>query len=157
MKTIVYLTKNLINHKIYIGIHDCEDPNIWDYYLGCGTYANKPSTYNKCETPFQAAVFKYGPSNFRRVILKVFNTRKEALKLEALLVDEAFVRRRDTYNVALGGGNPLMPTRHVYQYDLKGKFLLEFTSVTAASKATGVYAEGIRIAANTERICAGFF
>lgn len=79
MKYIVYLTKNIINSKIYIGVHECEDPFVWDHYLGCGSYANKPSSYNKAETPFQAAILKYGPKNFRRVVLKVFDTEKEAL------------------------------------------------------------------------------
>lgn len=32
MKYIVYKTTNLINNKIYIGIHGIKDPNIFDGY-----------------------------------------------------------------------------------------------------------------------------
>ena len=33
MKYIVYLTTNLKNNKIYIGVHGTEDPNIFDGYI----------------------------------------------------------------------------------------------------------------------------
>ena len=157
MKSIVYLTKNLINSKIYIGVHDCEDPNVWDYYLGCGAYANKPSSYNQCKWPLHAAIMKYGPKNFRRVTLKVFDTRKEALYLEGLLVDENFIKRRDTYNVALGGGNPPDPSKTVYQFDLDGNFIAEFHSLQDASSKTDSYLEGIRNAIKYKRSCNNYY
>lgn len=31
MKYIVYLTTNIVNNKIYIGVHETEDPEVWDY------------------------------------------------------------------------------------------------------------------------------
>lgn len=157
MKTIVYLTKNLVNSRIYIGIHDCEDPEVWDYYLGCGAYANKPSSYNKCKWPLHAAILKYGPKNFRRITLKVFDTREEALYLEGLLVDENFIKRKDTYNVTLGGGNPPDPSKTVYQFDLDGNFIAEFHSLDRASKETGSYLEGIRNAIKYKRSCNNYY
>jgi hypothetical protein len=33
-KTIVYLTVNTVNKKIYIGIHDTENPDKFDGYIG---------------------------------------------------------------------------------------------------------------------------
>lgn len=36
MKYIVYQTTNLINNKIYIGVHKTKNPDIFDGYLGCG-------------------------------------------------------------------------------------------------------------------------
>lgn len=36
MKYIVYLTTNLINRKIYVGVHKTENPDIFDGYLGNG-------------------------------------------------------------------------------------------------------------------------
>ena len=47
MKYIVYKTTNLINNYIYIGVHKTQDPNIFDSYIGCGVYINKPYTYEK--------------------------------------------------------------------------------------------------------------
>ena len=105
MEYIVYLTICTVNRKIYVGIHETEDSNVYDQYLGCGVYANKPSSYKKSKTPFQCAVNKYGPKNFRRITLRVYKTRKEASDMEAYIVDEEFIKRSDTYNIKLGGDN----------------------------------------------------
>ena len=64
MKYIVYQTTNKINKKIYIGVHETEDPNIFDGYLGCGANINKPSSYNKGKTHLHNAILKYGTSAF---------------------------------------------------------------------------------------------
>ena len=45
MKYIVYITTNLVNKKIYIGVHKTENPEIFDGYLGDGVLVNKPSSY----------------------------------------------------------------------------------------------------------------
>ena len=71
MKYIVYLTKNLINNKIYIGVHQTDNPNKFDGYIGCGVYTTQNSSYNHPKTAFQFAVKKYGPKNFKRTILKI--------------------------------------------------------------------------------------
>lgn len=71
MKYIVYLTTNKINNKIYIGVHETEDPDIFDGYIGCGAYLNKPSSYNKGKTHLHNAILKYGTSAFHRHTLKV--------------------------------------------------------------------------------------
>jgi hypothetical protein len=36
MKYIVYQTLNKVNNKIYIGVHQTENPEIFDGYYGCG-------------------------------------------------------------------------------------------------------------------------
>ena len=36
MKYIVYQTINVVNNKVYIGVHKTETPYIFDGYLGCG-------------------------------------------------------------------------------------------------------------------------
>lgn len=82
MKYIVYLTINLENNKIYIGKHKCEDPYVFDGYIGCGVKITAPSTYNKPQCAFQAAVLKYGVKNFRRITLRVFDDEQSALMLE---------------------------------------------------------------------------
>lgn len=40
MKYIVYKTTCLVNDKIYVGVHQTQDPNKFDGYLGRGFYKN---------------------------------------------------------------------------------------------------------------------
>ena len=129
MKYIVYLTTNLINNKIYIGVHGTENPNEWDHYLGCAVFDNVPNSYNKRQTPFQCAVAKYGPKNFHRKTLRVFDNLQDALDLERWLVCPSFIERTDTYNITLGGGMPPTLDKHIYQYDLDGNFVKEWQSI----------------------------
>ena len=82
MKYIIYLTTNIVNNKIYIGIHETENPYKFDGYLGCGIYVNSPKTYQKCNTALQCAVTKYGPDKFIRKTIKCFDNKEEALALE---------------------------------------------------------------------------
>lgn len=157
MKYIVYLTKNLVNNKIYIGVHGTENPEKWDFYLGDGCYANKPSSYNHCNVPFAAAVHKYGPKNFRRTVLKVFDTLNEALYLESILVDEVFIRRKDSYNITLGGGMPPILNKIVYQYDLNGNFVKEWFSIVNATTDLQLYKGAIPKAITAKQSCGNFF
>lgn len=128
MKYIVYLTINKINLKIYIGVHGTENPDVFDHYLGNGVYDNSPKTYQKGKELFHAAVRKYGVSAFYRTTLKVCESKQEALKLEKTIVNEDFIKRTDTYNVALGGGNPPILSKTVYQFDKKGNLIKEWKS-----------------------------
>ena len=133
MKYIVYLTTNIVNNKIYIGVHKTENPYKFDGYLGCGVKINDRHTYRFCHTPFETAVNKYGPDKFIRKTLKVFDKLEDALDLERWLVDSEFIRRKDTYNISLGGGIPPINTKTIYQYSLDGKFIKEWPSITEAS------------------------
>lgn len=78
--------------------------------------------------PFQYAVKKYGIKNFVRTTLKIFDTQEEALALEAELVNEDFLARDDTYNLALGGNMPSCGNwkKTIYMYDVDGNFEMEF-------------------------------
>jgi len=62
----------------------------------------------------------------------------EALKLEGLIVDEKFIKRRDTYNITLGGGIPPIKCVKVYQFDLQGNLINEYESILCASKVLGI-------------------
>lgn len=129
MAYIVYLTTCLANHKIYIGMHKTDNPDVFDGYIGNGVYVDRPSSYKKSKTPFQYAVNKYGISQFVRVTLGVFNTKEEAANMEESLVTEEFIKRKDTYNIKLGG-EPGCCSRivKIYMYDLDGNFEQEFES-----------------------------
>ena len=95
MNHLVYKTTNVINKKIYIGIHSTR--NIDDGYLGSGT-------------AFKRALIKYGKDNFDRIILHNFNTREEAIEKEKDLVNYEFVLNKETYNLVTGGGG-LFPSK----------------------------------------------
>jgi len=84
----VYQIENLINKKIYIGKHSTQ--NLDDGYMGSGVVLNK-------------AIKKYGIENFRKIILQVFDSEKDALAHEKELVTEEFLSRDDVYNLNLGG------------------------------------------------------
>lgn len=132
-KYIVYQTTNIVNNKIYIGIHQTATLD-FDGYLGNGVYINKLSKLKNPKTLFQKAVKKYGASSFKRTTLKVCETLEDALDLERWLVDENFVKRPDTYNMILGG-HEIQPTnsKSVYIYDKYGNFVKEFPSYQKAS------------------------
>jgi hypothetical protein len=49
------------------------------------------------------AISKYGVDKFTREVLYVFETRREAMEMEASIVDNEFVSRADTYNLVVGG------------------------------------------------------
>ena len=133
-KYIVYLTINKINRKIYIGVHGITSEK-WDYYLGNGVYANKPSSYKKSKTPFEFAVNKYGPDNFERITLKTFDILQDALNFESELVDLDFIKRKDTYNIALGGGYPPSEEKKViHKYDLNGLYICSYSSIREAAE-----------------------
>ena len=95
---ILYQTTNLINSKIYVGVHKCTNTSTSKCYLGSG-YALKP------------AIKKYGRENFTRVTLAEFGCSKDAYLAEAKVVTEEFLNRPDTYNICLGGreGRPHTP------------------------------------------------
>lgn len=134
-KFIVYLTTNKVNQKIYIGVHKTQLSK-FDGYLGNGIFVNKPSSYKFARTPFEMAVAKYGPDSFIRATIKEFETEQEALDLEKELVDLNFIKRKDTYNVTLGGGYPPNKKVEVHKYSLTGEYIESFESIKEASFAT---------------------
>jgi hypothetical protein len=142
MKYIVYQTTSKINNKIYIGVHKTENPDIFDGYLGCGIYINRPSSYMNPKTHFQYAVKKYGFKNFIRTTLKVFDNEDDAYKMESEIVNEEFIKREDTYNLVLGGRDTSQFMVKVYMYDLEGNFEMEFESLVAAAKYLNPSATG---------------
>lgn len=134
-KYIVYETTNLINGKIYVGLHKTENPDKFDGYIGNGIYVTQPYTYQYSKTAFQCAVKKYGPENFRRKTLAIFDTEQEASDLEEQIVNEKFLERPDVYNMILGGlaGCLISQRVKVYQYDLNGNYLNEYPSFADAA------------------------
>ncbi len=159
IKWIVYLTINIITNKIYIGIHKTINPNVFDGYIGCGVNINRPSTYKRSKTPFQYAVNKYGIKAFKRITLMIVDTLDDALKIETILVNKEFVKRRDTYNAVLGGGTPLTGEEgiEVHQYDLNGNYIKTWKSTEDAARYFNITGVQIRVACKINRTSCGYF
>lgn len=96
MKYIVYETRNLVNGKIYVGVHKTPTPDAFDGYFGTNKLLHR-------------AIKKYGKASFSRKTLYEFNSPEEAYEKEKDIVDESFISREDTYNLSPGGiGNSLL-------------------------------------------------
>ena len=158
-KYIVYETTNLINGKIYVGLHKTEIPDVFDKYLGNGIISTQPYTYMYAKTAFQYAVKKYGPENFRRKTLAVFDTVEEASDLEEQIVNEKFLEREDVYNMVLGGlGGYFISNRvKVYQYDVNGNYLNEYESFADAALQLGCDYTLISYAVRKKSKAKGYF
>jgi hypothetical protein len=84
----IYQITNIVNGKIYIGMHQTK--NLDDGYMGSGIMLRN-------------AYKKYGIENFNKEILFTFNSRKEMIQKEKELVTEEFCNSLDTYNMCIGG------------------------------------------------------
>lgn len=84
----LYKITNLLNNRIYIGVHKTDDLN--DGYMGSGKLIN-------------SAIKKYGIENFKKEILEFFDTYADALAREADIVTDEFLLREDVYNLRKGG------------------------------------------------------
>lgn len=89
---IVYETKNLINGKTYIGVHNTKT-DAFDGYLGSGK-------------SLKVAISKYGRENFSRTTLFTFTNDLEAYKKESELVTEHWCKQSTNYNMHVGGNKP---------------------------------------------------
>lgn len=90
MKKYYYLYKitNILNGKIYIGVHRTDNLN--DNYMGSGINLKR-------------AIKKYGIDNFKKEIIEYFANEKDMFQREIEIVDADFILREDTYNLTEGG------------------------------------------------------
>lgn len=83
-----YKITNNLNGHYYYGIHSTDNLN--DGYMGSGTR-------------LRYAYEKYGIENFTKEILKFFETRENAAKHEAEVVNELLIKDTNCYNISCGG------------------------------------------------------
>ena len=150
LKFIVYQTINIVNNKIYIGVHGTKDPNTFDGYIGNGVNINYPSTYKNPKYPFQYAVNKYGTSSFKRSTLYIFDDEDSAYQKEKEIVTQEFIQRSDTYNLALGGWHIRYSPKcsKVYQFDTNGVLIKEWESVYSIAEDFMTWKQSIYSAIN---------
>ncbi len=86
-----YKITNQINGKFYYGVHSTID--LEDGYMGSGK-------------SLKDAFKKYGINNFKKEILKFFETADDAYAYEKEIVTEELVKDDNCYNLVLGGGAP---------------------------------------------------
>lgn len=84
----VYKTTNILNGKIYIGVHKTSNPD--DSYLGSGKLLLR-------------SINKYGRENFVKEILFIFNDKESAYNKEKSIVNEKFILKTTNYNLKEGG------------------------------------------------------
>lgn len=82
----VYKIVNKLNGKIYVGVHNGKN----NKYMGSGKLIRQ-------------AIEKYGIEQFEKRILYRTEFEILAYKLEQAIVTEKFVKRKDTYNLKVGG------------------------------------------------------
>lgn len=136
MKYIVYKTTNLINNKIYVGVHKT-NPDIFDGYIGKGVTKKDRKKHVK---GFPQAVLKYGYENFKRETLFEYPDTEEGMLLayqkEAEIVTEKFVKSPNTYNLTIGGKMTMSSVlkKPIAQYTIKGKFIKVWNSIKEAEE-----------------------
>jgi len=133
---ITYKTTNLINYKIYIGVHSTENPEVFDGYLGSGKV-------------LLLAIKKHGKDNFIREILSIYETSEEAFAEERRIVDEEFVARDDTYNLKVGGNGAASGKNHF----MFGKHWSDITkkNMSLAQKGKKSYMFGKHLSDETKK------
>lgn len=87
---ILYQTTNLVNGKIYVGVHKVTKTSYSKHYIGSGT-------------ALRLAIEKYGKNAFIRTTLAEFSCPDDAYSAELDMVTEEFCDRNDTYNMKTGG------------------------------------------------------
>jgi hypothetical protein len=104
----VYKITNLINNKYYYGIHSTDNLN--DHYMGSGLN-------------IQRAIRKHSKENFCKEIICFTNNRQGAIDIERIIVNKETVKRKDCYNVAIGGhgGNLIAGLNEKRKGDIKTK------------------------------------
>jgi hypothetical protein len=139
IKWYVYVMVNLINGKLYFGVHH-GDPEKLDYF---GNGIRCASDAERGDQVFKRAVKKYGLANFRRTIISIFpyndEGKKQAFDLEKAIVTPTLLKSKNVYNMTQGGGgNPPVELKRVYKFALNGNFLCSYASCGDAAHELNV-------------------
>lgn len=108
-----YKITNLINNHFYYGVHNTNDLD--DGYMGSGVRLKR-------------AYEKYGIENFKKEILKFFDSAEDAFNYEAEVVTEDLVYDNNCYNLQEGGHGGFIPNiqDYILQSSLKNKVCVKY-------------------------------
>lgn len=106
-----YKITNTINNHFYYGVHNTDDLN--DGYMGSGVRLHK-------------AYKKYGIENFKKEILKFFDSAEEAFDYEESVVNETLVYDKNCYNLQCGGKGGFIPNIQDYIPSSKGRMVVKY-------------------------------
>ena len=84
----IYQITNLVNNKIYVGVHKTK--NLDDGYMGSGKVIKR-------------AIEKYGLDNFKKDILEMFEDSASMYAKEKEIVMDEFLLKEQVYNLRRGG------------------------------------------------------
>jgi hypothetical protein len=104
MRYFVYKTTCLLNNKYYIGVHSERRKS--DGYIGCGVCSDGTAVNLKnkgIRSAFIDSVLKYGYKNFKREIIKEFQSIEEAYEFEKNILTKDFIKNKDCLNIKVGG------------------------------------------------------
>lgn len=111
----VYKITNLINGKLYIGVHKTKD--LEDDYMGSGKLIGR-------------AKIKYGVENFKKEFIAIFDNPDDMFNMETELVNESFVQDKNTYNIKTGGYGGAVDMQQTEYYQTGA----QYKSITSAGK-----------------------
>lgn len=136
----IYMHKNKINGKIYIGQ---TKQNLNKRFMNGDGYKKSPKFYK--------AIQKYGWDNFEHIILESNLTHDEANEKEIYYIEKYDSCNRDKgYNISFGGAGRPRNTDYIYQYTMDGYFVNIWSSITDICNELGVVDSGIYKCCNGE-------
>lgn len=129
----IYKIENKINHKCYIG----QSINIekrWKKHLAPSSYANPFS--DKYNYPLYRAFRKYKIENFEFSILELCDSK--LLDEKEIYYIKLYDSYNSGYNQTLGGAGYKKELPPIYQYDIFGNFIKEFTNIHEAANKINI-------------------
>lgn len=136
-----YKTTCLVNKKYYYGVHTEHRKS--DGYIGCGIVSQGTASALKrkgVKSYFLDSVLKHGYKNFKKEIIKEFETIEDAYKWESENVTETLLKDKKCLNTRLGGFGGAIPStmKKTVIIDCKTKKKEIFESQSEAARFLGV-------------------
>lgn len=126
----IYMHRNKLNNKVYVG-QTCKNKLTYRWGVNGICYRHQSKFYN--------AIKKYGWDNFEHIVLEENVSLDDVDRKEKYYIDK-FNSIKNGYNVQEGGINhrPITKRKIVYQFDLKGKFIKKWSSITEAGETLNI-------------------